>query len=383
MTAMIRAMTLQELRARGAPQVFETAPDAWRQRLIDWWETDPAGPRRKIYPAQVEMLFIDLLAYALSLLGQQGQMAVEQRWAAFAGGAHLDMLGANVSTFRLKAAPAQTTLRFTLPAAAPEDRVIPAGTLASAGGDAPAFATDADLVIPAGEVMGEVAATCTVPGSIGNGFLPGQINELITPLPFDMVAQNTTESAGGAAEESDDAYRLRIAQAFERISKAGPRAAYEQAVRAYSPAIIDVAVIRPEPGVIHVYPLADTGAPGPDVLAGILAWLDPVSMRPQGDDVHVLPPQAVSVAITANVRASGDLAVVQQQVDDAIRNAATAWSRRLGQYLSLSAISCAVQAVPGVIDADLVLTGLAGRQLQPHQFAVLTGVSVNITGVEA
>ena len=378
MTAMIRAHTLEELRARGAPEVFEADPAAWRRRLIDWWENDPTGPRRKIYPAQVEMLYIDMMAYALALLGQQGQMAVEQRWVAFASGQHLDVLGANVSTLRLKAAPARTTLRFTLPAAAAEDRVIPAGTLVSAGGDAPAFATDDDLIIAAGELTGKVSATCTVAGQMGNGFLPGQITEIITPLPFAVAAENATESGGGAAEEADDAYRLRISQAFERISKAGPRAAYEQMVRAYNPAIIDVAVIRPQPGHIHVYPLTETGAPGADMLAGILQWLDPATRRPQGDDVSVLPPQAVSVAVAASVRVQGDPAAAQQQVADAIRSAAAVWSRRLGQYLSLSAISCAVQAIPGVVDAELTLSGVSERQLQPHQFAVLTGVTVNV-----
>ena len=136
MTQLIRAMTLDELRARGAPRLFVTAPEEWRRRLADWWETDPAGPRRKLWPAQVEALLIDMMAYALSLLGAQGQEAVQQRWAAFASGAHLDVLGANVSTFRLKASAAQTTLRFMLPAPAVEDRIIPAGTLVSAGSDA-------------------------------------------------------------------------------------------------------------------------------------------------------------------------------------------------------------------------------------------------------
>ena len=170
----------------------------------------------------------------------------------------------------------------------------------------------------------------------------------------------------------------RIASAFERISKAGPRAAYEQMVRAYSPAIIDVAVIRPEPGHIHIYPLTTDGVPGPDILAGILDWLDPETKRPQGDDVSVLPPEAVTVSIAANVRARGDLASIQQQVHEAISTTAVIWQRRLGQYLSLSALACAVRAIAGVIDIDPTLTGITDRQLLPHQFAVLTGVSVTM-----
>ncbi len=378
MTDMIRAMTLEELRARGAPQVFITAPDEWRQRLIDWWENDPSGPRRKVYPAQVEMLFFDMMAYALSMLGQQGQMAVEQRWVAFADSAHLDVLGANVSTFRLKAAPATTTIRFTLAAAAAENRIIPAGTGVSAGGDGPSFATEEDLVINAGETAGEVPATCTVSGAAGNGFMPGQISEIITPLPFDVAAENVTESTGGAAEEDDEAFRLRIAEAFERISKAGPRAAYEQMVRAFSPAIVDVGVTSPEPGVVHIHVLTDEGAPSQDMLLAIRAWIDPEIRRPLTDAVEVLAPVSMPVSVEAHVVARGDLMTVQQQVQDAIRQAADVWKQRLGEYLSTSAITCALGHVEEIVDIDVMITGVDDRQLQPNQFAVLTDVTVNM-----
>jgi len=86
----------------------------------------------------------------------------------------------------------------------------------------------------------------------------------------------------------------------------------------------------------------------------------------------------VTVSIAAAVRARGDLAAIQQQAHEAITGAAAIWRQRLGQYLSLSALSCAVRAIPGVIDVDLSIAGITERQLQPHQFAVLTGVTVTM-----
>jgi len=234
------------------------------------------------------------------------------------------------------------------------------------------------LVINAGETAGEVPATCTVPGITGNGFMLGQINEIITPLPFEVAAENVTESTGGAADEDDEAFRLRIAEAFERISKAGPRAAYEQMVRAFSPAIVDVGVTSPEPGIVHIHVLTDEGAPSQDMLLAIRAWIDPETRRPLTDAIEVLAPVSVPVNVEAHVVARGDLMTVQQQVQDAIRQAADVWRQRLGEYLSTSAITCALGHVEEIVDIDVTITGVDDRQLQPNQFAVLTDVTVNM-----
>ncbi|MDT2242281.1 baseplate J/gp47 family protein [Paenibacillus larvae] len=71
------------------------------------------------------------------------------------------------------------------------------------------------LEIKAGKVSGTITTECSIAGDVGNGFLPGQLNVLVDPIPFIQSVTNTTESAGGAEEETDDSYRERIRSAPE------------------------------------------------------------------------------------------------------------------------------------------------------------------------
>ena len=139
----VKALTLDELRARGAPQLFTTSQAEWEEKCVAWFEADT---NRKLFPAQVEQVLIHLAAYLFSHLGQEAQFASEQRWLAFARGDHLDVVLANNATFRLKASSARTTIRFTLDAPLPQTAVVPAGTRVSAGGDL-VFRTDDDLAV--------------------------------------------------------------------------------------------------------------------------------------------------------------------------------------------------------------------------------------------
>jgi phage-related baseplate assembly protein len=378
MTNLVKSLTLTELIARGAPKVFTTTSKAWKDKLVTWFETSPDGPKRKLYPAQVEMVFIDMISYALALLGAEAQIAVEQRWLAFATGKHLDVMAANNSTFRLKASPAVVTLRFTLTLVALTDTVIDAGTQVEASGDV-VFVTDDKLIIEAGAVSGDVSATALVAGISGNGLVPGQITTLLDDISVDLTVVNIDDSTGGTDEETDDSLRFRAANAHDRISKAGPRESYRQQTRAYSPAIIAVAVTRPEPGAINVYPLLDAGAPDQAFLDGVAGWLDFETKRPQGDDLFVLAPEAVTFSISATVRGQGNLAELETLVATALSDAAAIWSKQLGSFLAFSVFTCAAHQIANVVDiTDIVVTGVGDRQLAEHQFAVLTGITLTM-----
>lgn len=382
MTAPIKAATIEELRAAGAPQLFTQTAEQWKVILTDWWETGEDGPQRTLYPAQTEAFLIDMLSYGFALLGQEAQAASEQRWLAFATGAHVDVLAANNSTFRLKAQSASTTLRFTIQAGRVGTTIVPAGTRVAAGDLA--FATDADCLIAQGDLIGDVTATATEAGLRHNGLAPDQIDQLLDPLAFVAAVVNTTESAGGSEAEADERLADRAADAHNRISKAGGRAAYQATVRGFSPTIIDVAVIRPEPGHIHIYPLVDEGngaaVPAAQFRSDLLAYLDPVDTRPQGDDVVVLAPTDVSLTAEATITAVGHLAAIETTCRTAIAAVGAALERQLGAYVSSAAFTCALKAIDGVIDAEIAFPGLADRQLDEAAFAQLT--AINITMIE-
>ena len=68
-------------------------------------------------------------------------------------------------------------LKFSISSAQDTGVIIPAGTRATADGSI-TFSTVSDIVIPAGEVSGAVKAVCDIPGTVGNGYLAGQIKSL-------------------------------------------------------------------------------------------------------------------------------------------------------------------------------------------------------------
>lgn len=110
-----------------------------------------------------------------------------------------------------------------------------------------------------GETAGTVKATCSESGTTGNGFLPGQINVPMDPLPFVQAVTNLTVSSGGAAAETDEAFKERIRHAPESYSTAGPQGAYEFWAKSTSSAIKDVHAYSPAPGRVTVVPLLAEG----------------------------------------------------------------------------------------------------------------------------
>ena len=128
---------------------------------------------KTLYPAQVERILIDVIAYRESLTRQAIQDAGKLNLVRYSRAPVLDYLGENVGVPRLGAIAATTMLKFVFDPRPALAAVLPAGAIAE-GGDV-AFATDADVVVAAAAESVEVSATCTTAGAIGNGFVAGQI----------------------------------------------------------------------------------------------------------------------------------------------------------------------------------------------------------------
>lgn len=213
---------------------------------------------------------------------------------AFAVGGYLDHIGALVGVERLPATAATTTLRLSLSAIRETATIIPAGTRATPDG-AVYFALDADAVINAGELSTDAAATCTEVGETGNGFIAGEINRIVDPVPFFSAVVNITKSEGGADIEEDENFRERIQEAPEKFSSAGPEGAYQYYAKSASALISDVAVDSPEPGDVVVYPLLAGGVlPEEEMLSLVKETLSADDVRPLTDRVTVEAPTAVS-----------------------------------------------------------------------------------------
>lgn len=181
-----RPYSLDALRALSEPALFGTDADALKAKYIAWYEEE-AG--RKLYPMQVEMLLISALAYAMSLLGEEGQNAVREGLATFATPTGLEALGPNRATPRLPASKARVTLRFAADVAGGLPVLIPRWTRVSAGSEATTFLTLADTVLPANALSVDVGAEAEMAGAAANDLQVGQIATLLDPVPPETFAE--------------------------------------------------------------------------------------------------------------------------------------------------------------------------------------------------
>ncbi|GKS14798.1 hypothetical protein YDYSY3_57980 [Paenibacillus chitinolyticus] len=258
---------------------------------LDGSQLMPADPRR---------IFVSSLA---SVIVQQRVLinqTAKQNYLRYAPRPVLQHMGAMMDVMELPAAAARTTLEFMLSAPMTSAITIPAGTRvgSESGNGLLYFASEEVAEILPGQTIGTVTGICSLPGDVGNGYLPGQLNVLIDPLPFIQSVRNTTESAGGAEAESDDAFRERIRTAPESFSTAGPEGAYEYWAKSASSAIIDVGVHSPSEGRVTVLPLLAGGElPTQDILDAVYGAVNDRRVRPLTDHVTVQAPETVTYDI--------------------------------------------------------------------------------------
>jgi len=175
--------------------------------------------------------------------------------------------------------------------------VIPKGTRATPDGQL-FFATIQEAKIRAGQTYVDVQAECTEPGTIGNGFAPGQINKLVDVLPYISRVENITMSMYGANEEDDERFRERIRLSIERFSNAGSKEAYIFHTKTAHQDIEDVEVFSPAPGQVKVLFLMKGGQiPTQDMLNLVQSYLSDEKVRPLTDQVFVEAPQVVNYSV--------------------------------------------------------------------------------------
>lgn len=364
--------SLETLKALAPPALYVRDAEVLKARYVAWFE---AASGKTLYPMQVEMLLIETLAYAMAMLGEEAQATAEQHFVAFANDAHIDKLGPSRSTQRLPAAKALTTLRFTLAAVGAINFNIPAGT--RVGTQDALFETISPAVIRAGLLTVDVPAQAVNAGSFANGLLPGQINALEQPFAG-LSVSNLTTSEGGAEIEDVEAYRLRLANAFDRISSGGGYAWYRETAMGTSSALVDCGVVRPAPCFVNVYPLTAAGPAGADLRAAILAAFNTERALENrfGDELAVLPPVAVTRTPTLTMQVRGAADTIEQDARNAANSLLNEWGQRLAAEMAPHDVEARVRTLTGVINATL--TGLDFEQLGEDEFLVITSLTINV-----
>jgi phage-related baseplate assembly protein len=338
-------------------------------------ETYQRATGKILYAAQLENLWIQIMAYRESLVRTDLQNAACQCLADFATGSALEALGPLVGVKgRLPAAPAEVTWEISLPQPQATSQTFPAGWAAAAPGGM-VFTLTAPVTILANTISATGTAVAAVTGPGGNGIQAGNV---FSPVAGNVSVISATTSDGGSDPETDDQLRARIKQAPFSFSVAGPSGAYEFFARGAHPSIVDVRALNGGNGIVNVYPLCNAGLPGPDVLDIVNTALNDESVRPLCDVVHVLAPQVVNYAITAGITLyqAADPATVIPAVTAAAYAYVTQKAAKLGQPLIGSQVIAAL-SLPGVFKVEL--DGWTDLCPTPSQWAS-GAVSVTLAG---
>ncbi|MDD2870136.1 baseplate J/gp47 family protein [Neomegalonema sp.] len=357
------------------PSFVERDPRGLTAQMVANYE---AMTGRKLQPAQVERLLIDVIAYRESLVRIAIQEAAKQNLLAYAAFPMLDHLGDLWGVRRLDAAPAVTTLRFSLEAPRAGATIIPKGARVRTGDGRAVFAATAPLEIPADATSAEIAAAAEEAGETGNGYVEGQIAALLDPLPG-ISAVNVSTSHGGRAHEDDDRLRTRIREAPRSFSVAGPVGAYRWHAMSAHQSITDVAVTSPRPGLVRIHVLTDVGAPGQELLDLVQARLSNDKIRPLTDRVEVVPPIRAPYRIRGSVTFYRDVDALAAMA--AVSRAAEVWAAAkraaLGRDLVESQLVAAL-SVSGVYRVQLEEP--LWRELGPEEWADCTEIGLLLAG---
>lgn len=407
------------------------------QEMIAKYEQDTG---KTLQPAQQERLMIDLIAYRENLIRIAIQEAAKQNLVNYATYPMLDYLGELVGVPRLEPQYSKTTVRFLMNETKTYVVDIPAGTQVESKDGKVIFSTINNATIPIGQLYIDIPVQSDVSGEIGNNYLAGEINSLVSNNLTDIDSvSNTIITSGGAEEENDDPYRERIKKAPEQFSTAGSRGAYEFLAKSAHQDIIDVAVIRPQTlasvsyrisgidytaqegvagtiegthitsgsidyttgemelvfdqpasnvtctippaATVKVYPLTKYGNPSTIIKNAVNDMLNAESKRPLTDNVIVEDPIKVDFSILTEVTLFdyADEIIVKAEIEEKLAAYAADLKTKLGKDIVPAQIISIILSVSGVYNATL--SSPVYRALNGMEWANCTSITVNIAGV--
>lgn len=358
------------------PKIVDTEGPPIAARMVARFEELTGRP---LAPSQVEWVVLQVLAYEESLLRIQMNQGAKQNLVRFAEYPMLDHLGVLVALERLPAQYAITTMQFSIEEPLGVDTLIPTGNRSKSKDGVAVFAIDEDATIVAGQTQSNtVPATATTTGLTQNGYLEGQLSEMVDQVAG-VTCQNLSQTSGGAPQETTVRMRERFRLAPDAASTAGGEAGYRFWALSASQVIEDVAVLSPAPNQIDIVLLDDGGNMTPEIQALVLAKLTPDTVRPQNDEVTCRASDSDDFTIEAELTLYKDadpttaLALANERAQAFIKS-----RRKLNLSATRGQIATKL-SVPGVHSVNLIEPA---TDIVPGEdsWARCTGVDVSVAG---
>lgn len=350
---------------------------------------------RTLYPADPTRLFIlwiaDIIMQERIIINESAKQNVPR----YAQGDYLDSLAEIFKdTERLQAQPATTTLRFYISAAQSSAQIVPKGTRATINGEI-VFETTEIATIPPGSLYADAAAECITMeidttgkevtiGTKGNGFVAGQISQIVDLFPFYERVENITTTDGGADRETDEAFYERLRDSMESFSTAGSIGAYIYWTKSVNARIVDVNPTNPEPGVVDIRVLLENGEiPDEQMLQLIHKSLCADKVRPLTDLVLVSAPEIINYNIDVTYyiseQSESSTAMIQKNVQAALENYKKWQSEKMGRDVNPSKLS---EMLMGSGIKRVEIRSPAFTKIEDNAVAVLSDENIIYGGVE-
>lgn len=342
------------------------------QRLITNYEekyTEATGVPRSLAPADPIRIVLYAVALELYQIEQYVDRAGKQDLLKYSYGTFLDNLAGGRCVFRRQPTPATTTIRFTLSKMMDYAVGIPVGTRVS-NGDSVYFITTEYGEVPIGAAFVDIRAECTEKGIVGNDLLPGQVKNLVDPIPYVQSVSNVTTTGNGSDLESDESLAERTFLAPSRFSVAGPADAYIFWAKTYNPDIGSVKVRNPEPREVDIiFLMRDGSFPDDETISGLEKYLMEQPVRPLTDVVSAKRPKAVNfeINLTYYIRRSdaARAVTIQSEVDKAVQDYVAWQTSEIGRDI-----------VPSELVARLKQAGIKRPVIAEPAFTVVTDTEV-------
>lgn len=316
----------------------------------------------------VRMYAVAAQVYALYI---QAQWVTRQAFPQTAESDYLDLHGQLRGLTRKQATQALGSIRFTAQSS-DTARTIPQGTVCLTA-DMVRFETTEDGIIAPGETEVDVPAQALLPGAAGNvsaraitamAVAPVGVSACTNPLPF----------TGGSDAESDEAFRTRILDTYQRLPNGANIAFYEQGALSFDQ-VAAVSVLPRSRGIgtVDVVVATLSGQPDEELLGQLQEYFQ--SRREIAVDVKVLAPEALTVNVSIQVKAKegADQEAVEQAVEEEVRR----WfsGERLGRNVLLAQLGSVIYSCENV-ENYAILSPAADQTVELDQLPTLGTLTV-------
>lgn len=364
--------------------------------------------KRDLYPAQDEAIMLSVINHQSTLNQVKYATSLKNLFIRYASGIWLDLIGDFYSTPRHKATTGKDVLRVKLYEPFETEKILPKNSEVETKDGLYVFFTLADLVIPAGEIYGEVEIESELVGAMLNDYGKGDINSLIKNYEYIESVENINGVSGASDAEDDDSYRERLLIAPEKLSTAGTEDGYKYFSMSAHKDITDITVDLPqkpatveindiiytaakngkitsdkvnaivnyktgkmeltftepvssvkiciEPAAtIEIYALTKDGEASQTILDTIEKELSPSNRRPLTDNVLVYSAIKADFTVDATIKLSpsADYETTEKSIREALENYFTQLKSKLGMDVIKSQIIALINDIDGVYSVDV------------------------------